>query len=280
MPHHTELMQVTMISSFTKLLNHVDFVGHGEQHGSFNQVLSQSCWRWGKRLFYACAMSRSNSPAEWPKGQEYLLTGQGLTIVMIFNDIDVVSHHFASISANQIQEFPEFPESQIQILPPFVHFEVGFQPLKIFGWWHQPAANGCRLLAESGWNLAYAPTILDSWHSQAQTEKLPQRNLGLKSFYSMYSTYVVFGLMSIFHLLKSLDMSGFCINTWNLLSFRSSLYSPHSTSNHNLRAVHESWQPKRHGNTSIQWFSLRLPHVLSWLQQLKGLHFHGVMSFG
>lgn len=63
-------------------------------------------------------------------GQEYLLTGQGLTIVMIFNDIDVVSHHVASISANQI---PEFPESQIQILPPFVHFEVGFQPLKIFG---------------------------------------------------------------------------------------------------------------------------------------------------
>lgn len=72
-------------------------------------------------------MSRSNSPAEWPKGQEYLLTGQGLTIVMTVNDIDVVSHHFASISANQI------PASQIQILPPFVHFEVGFQPLKIFG---------------------------------------------------------------------------------------------------------------------------------------------------
>lgn len=103
MPHHTEL-----ISSFTQLLNYLDFVGHGERHGSFNQVLSQSCWQWGKRPFYACVMSRSNSPAEWPKGQvrniflqvKVLQSSWYSMILMLFH---IMLHRFLQIRFQSFQ---------------------------------------------------------------------------------------------------------------------------------------------------------------------------------
>ncbi len=104
-----------------------------------------------------------------------------------------------------------------------------------------------------------------------KTQKLP--------CLALCSVWILSCMMFVFHyLLKSLDMwSGFCINTWNLVPFSSPGSTPRIQ--HRITTSGPSMRVDNRNGTSIQSVSLRLPHVLSWLQQLKGLHFHGVMSF-